>query len=518
MGLFNKFKEGGIMDTIKCEEQDDFLIWKWRPNAEAGPNESRKETSIRNGSSLIVRRGQVCVFQYAGGGFDLKVGPLTERISTDNMPVLAGLVGTLFAGGTPYPAEIYFINVQTSLSVPFFVEKVRLVPPPEMNMPNATLNVAVKGLFNFEISKDQEGIEHLLDAFGGVDTPMYVLEDRVRQVIPESVGSIVARVPKAMGIGLLDMDSSKSDIGTYITSIIKDPKTNNNLEHRLGVKILGVNITEVIYDEDSDAYLMLKEYALMQHNSNKMSFQYGQEQQKTAIYGAQKQREMLDADVTARNATVLGTAGIQMEHMQDQLARMREEGQFAQHSQTIEASRQARLGTESAFINAHALDQQTEVMKTGLENMGSMGAMNLGGGDGHMNPAGIMTGMMMGSAVAGQMGQMMGQMGGMMQQNMAQAGQPQQAPPPIPGQQTQAVAYYLNVNNQQYGPVGIQGIAQMVQAGQVTGDTLAWCEGMSAWAPAKTIPALQALFAPAPGSVPPPIPPVPPVPPVPPTV
>ena len=29
MGLFNK-KEGGLMDVIRCDEQD-YLIWKWRP-------------------------------------------------------------------------------------------------------------------------------------------------------------------------------------------------------------------------------------------------------------------------------------------------------------------------------------------------------------------------------------------------------------------------------------------------------------------------------------------------------
>ena len=30
MGLFNKKKEGGILDVIRCD-QEEYLVWKWRP-------------------------------------------------------------------------------------------------------------------------------------------------------------------------------------------------------------------------------------------------------------------------------------------------------------------------------------------------------------------------------------------------------------------------------------------------------------------------------------------------------
>lgn len=536
MGLFNKFKEGGVMDTIQCEKDPaEYLIWKWRPNADAGPGQSRKENTIRSGSSLIVKDGQAAIFQYPQGGYDIFIDQQNTRLSTDNLPVLAGLVGTLFAGGSPFPAQVYFVNLATAQKIPFFIQNIRLSPPPQqtygdMNMEFFDLRVDVKGVITMAVPRDAESIRKLVRAFGGNDTPLYEWEDRVRASIPDAVREIVSLAPSGMRKPLLSLDTCGREMGVWIQKMLTDPESPNNLTDE-GLFIKSISINEVVYDKESETYQQLREYAALDHQANlekraqtsKAGIlekeaeanmrQYNVEQQRTAIFGAQKQREILATDVDVRNETTRMQAGIQMEHMQDQLARMREEGQFAQHSQTIEASRQARLGTESAFINAHALDQQTDVMKTGLENMGSMGAMNFGGGDGHMNPAGMMTGMMMGSAVAGQMGQMMGQMGGMMQQNMAQAGQVQAGPPPIPGQAQQAIAYYLYLNNQQYGPVGIQAIAQMVRAGQVNGETLAWCEGMAAWAPAKTVPSLQALFAPPPGSVPPPIPPVPPVPP-----
>ena len=122
--------------------------------------------------------------------------------------------------------------------------------------------------------------------------------------------------------------------------------------------------------------------------------------------------------------------------------------------------------------------------------------------------------MMMGASVAGQVGNMMNQMGGQMAQNMASAGQTQQAPPPLPNQMA-AVPYYLYVNNAQMGPCDVNTIAQMVGSGQANGDTLGWCEGMAAWTPLKQIPALSSLFQ-RPAGGPPPIPGMPPVPPVPP--
>lgn len=203
-------------------------------------------------------------------------------------------------------------------------------------------------------------------------------------------------------------------------------------------------------------------------------------------------------------------ADIQMKHVQDMIARMREEGQFAQRMQTEQATKQAGLGSESAYINAHSINKQSEVLKTGMENIGQMGSMDFGNGNGHMNPAGMMTGMMMGAAMGQQIGGMMNQMGQTMQQGMEGAGQPQQTPPPIPTHQQRI--YYLAINGSQYGPCDVNALSQMLASGQINGDTLAWQQGMANWQPMKQIPELNSLLAPTGGSTPPPIPNIPPVP------
>ena len=49
MGIFGNRSEGGLMDIIRCDEQE-YLVWKWRPSGE--PLSTKKENAIRYGSSL----------------------------------------------------------------------------------------------------------------------------------------------------------------------------------------------------------------------------------------------------------------------------------------------------------------------------------------------------------------------------------------------------------------------------------------------------------------------------------
>lgn len=180
---------------------------------------------------------------------------------------------------------------------------------------------------------------------------------------------------------------------------------------------------------------------------------------------------------------------------------------------TDAAAHRSNLASESQYMDAHQVNVQADVMKTGLNNMGQMGAMNLGGGDGHMNPAGMMTGMMMGTAVAGQMGKMMNNMGNTINQNMQPQQPQQQTPPPMPGAvpppmpQQNVQQFYVNVNGQQYGPYDVNTLVQMAQNGQINAQTMVWCDGMSAWAPIANVPALAAMFqTQQSGAMPPPMP------------
>lgn len=89
----------------------------------------------------------------------------------------------------------------------------------------------------------------------------------------------------------------------------------------------------------------------------------------------------------------------------------------------------------------------------------------------------------MGMAMCQQIPQMM---------NAATAASSQQAPPPLPKE----TVYFLAINGQKYGPYTVSQLQQFIPTGQVTGQTLVWCQGMPQWAPASTRPDIAPLFPP----------------------
>jgi hypothetical protein len=164
--------------------------------------------------------------------------------------------------------------------------------------------------------------------------------------------------------------------------------------------------------------------------------------------------------------------------------------------QREESQRFQRLQTETQFIAAHQLDQQSSVLRTAANNLGEMSTMNLGTGGG-FNPVGMMTGL----AVGGVMG---GQMAGMMNSAGAAMTQPPVMPPPLP-----QVQYSVNINGQTSGPFMLNQLQELARSGQLTPATYVWKPGMANWDSAGNVAELVGLFA----AAPPPPPPPPPLPP-----
>ena len=166
---------------------------------------------------------------------------------------------------------------------------------------------------------------------------------------------------------------------------------------------------------------------------------------------------------------------------------------------TEQYERVSKLSAESQFIQAHAINQQAEVLKTAAQSMGQMGGMDLGGGGG-MNPAGMMMGMAMGGAMANQMTGMMNNFSQPQQQAPAMS-----TPPPMPN----ATMFTVAINGQQYGPYNMQQLQQLVQNGQMNNQTYVWKQGMTNWEMAANVPELASLFGVGTMAPPPPMPPMP---------
>lgn len=149
MGLFSR-SEGGIMDVIRCDEVD-FLVWKWRPSNQSSRT-TKKENAIRWGSSIRVKDGEVAILMYrqkTGAVQDIIVGPYDDILKTDNLPVLTGILGTVYDGKSPFQAEVYYINTAGVIQVPFHVPYFSVYDP---RFHDFSCPVAARGKITFSIS------------------------------------------------------------------------------------------------------------------------------------------------------------------------------------------------------------------------------------------------------------------------------------------------------------------------------------------------------------------------------
>lgn len=372
MAIFKKQVVGSFMNEIRCDEPS-YLIWKWHP-AGTQPGNNNRENAIRWGASLRVKDGEVAVFVYNqkdGTMQDYIEGPYDEIIRTANLPVLANIIGLAYDGGTPFQAEIYFINrariVQIKFGVPFFdVYDPRFI---DFGVP-----VAVRGTISFQIQDYREFIKlNRLHNFSLED-----FQKQIRDTVIRYVKDTIANAPSAHNIPVIQIESKTAQINDAVEYDISE-----RLKESFGILVSGVDIGAIEIDKTSEGYRQLM-------------------------------------------AVTKDVAAIRVEaETQDYVERLRiqrEEGQYAMHKQA-----------QTANIGAFQVEKQAEVGVAGAQALGQMGAngagdVNLSGGGDGFNMAAVMASMAVGGAVGQNIaGAMNNIMGGINQQTT-----PGAVPPPIP--------------------------------------------------------------------------------------
>ena len=346
MILFANKSEGGLLDVIRCDEQE-YLVWKWKPSATA--NSSNKENAIRYGSSLRVKDGELAVFVYQqnqGTIQDYIIGPHDDTIRTANFPVLTSIVGAAFGGSSPFQAEIYFINLAGNNQIKFGIPYFDVFDPrfPELGVP-----CAVRGSMTFNLTDYKSFIK--LNRLREFDLEDF--KNQIKGFFIRKAKSIVLNIPLDENIPVMQLERKIDEIGELVKSKIKAV-----LEDDFGINFKRIDISALELDKENPHYLQLKKST------------------------ADQQTKFIEAKTD-----------IEIENLDETLRINRKD---------------VELGVEGKNFQVHQLNKQSEVLKTAAENLGEMGNINLGGGDsGGLNPVGLLVGMGIGGTMGNQMGGMM---------------------------------------------------------------------------------------------------------------
>ena len=500
MGLFGKKdgerapkkNEGGLMDSIRCDETD-YLIWKWRPKGQES-NSTNKENAIRYGSSLSVKDGEFAVFLYNKkdeSQVDFIEGPHNDTIKTANFPVLANMVGLAFGGGTPFQAEIYFINMAGLVQVQFAVPYFDVFDP---RLPDFPISMAVRGSFVFGIADCKKFIK--LHRLANFDLDQF--KTQIKDALTKYVKAVAANIPDGSyggsPIPVVQMERRILQVNDIVQQYV-EPKFSNTY----GVELKSFDITDLDVDKTCEGYKKVKELTADYTEQSLKA------QQRINV-GNLEETNRLQMEAMKENQK------IQMQNMEETLRINREEGQYAQRKQTdinmyaqqqqVDVNAYAqKLGAQTSNIGAFGMTKQVELGKASADAMGKMGAagnVNLGSvGAAGFNPGAMMANMAMGQVVgngmANMMGNAFGQMGNIAGQNV----------PPVPG--VGGMMYNVAENGVSTGPYSVAQLRQMAASGKFTKDSLVWTQGMAEWAAASKVAELSVIFA---GSIPPVPPPL----------
>jgi membrane protease subunit (stomatin/prohibitin family) len=345
MGIFTNKTEGGLMDVIRCDEQE-YLVWKWKPSGSA--NTTKKENAIRYGSSLRVKDGELAVFFYQqnnGTIQDFIIGPYDDTIKTANFPILTSIVGSAFGGSSPFQAEIYFINLAGNNQIKFGIPYFDVFDP---RFPDLGVPCAVRGNLTFNLTDYKSFIK--LNRLREFDLEAF--KNQIKDFFIRKAKSIVLNIPIDENIPVMQLERKIDDIGDLVKSKIKTA-----LEEDFGINLKRIDISALELDKESPHYQQLKKSTA---------------DQQTKFIEAKTDIEIENLDETMR---------IKRKDME--------------------------MGVEGKNFQVHQLNKSADVLKTAAENLGEMSNVNLGGGGG-LNPAGLMMGMGIGGAMGNQIGGMMG--------------------------------------------------------------------------------------------------------------
>lgn len=144
-----------IFDVVEyASEMQDELVHRF-------PEEGIAD--LRIGSQVIVRESQKAVFFRDGHALDV-FGPGRHTISTNNIPLLVGLIGKLFNDRTPFTAEVYYVSMKE-----FSDEKWGTPQPIIVRNPGMGLGVALLqgfGTYSYQVKDPQQFITQIVGAQG----------------------------------------------------------------------------------------------------------------------------------------------------------------------------------------------------------------------------------------------------------------------------------------------------------------------------------------------------------------
>lgn len=188
---------------------------------------------FRLGSQLVVRESQRAVFFRDGKALDV-FGPGRYTISTNNIPLLTGLLGLPFGGDSPFRAEVYFVSMREFTDMKWGSQQPLVYRDTELGM----VRLRAFGTYSMKVADPQVFVNEIVGTRGSYQTS--AIEDFLRSVILNEFNDILGDAQTS----ILDIQRMTREIADGTRAALADDFS------RLGLDLITFQISAITPPEE----------------------------------------------------------------------------------------------------------------------------------------------------------------------------------------------------------------------------------------------------------------------------
>jgi len=200
-----------VLDLIQwTDERPDEIV---RRVPETGSGE------FRLGSQLVVRENQSAVFVRDGKALDA-FGPGRHTLSTNNIPLLGGIIGAAFGGRSPFTAEVFFVSTKEFTGLKWGTPTPMTFSDTQLGM----VRLRAFGTFSIRVTHPTLFVNYIVGARGGYSISN--IEDFLRSIIVSNFNDILGDMKST----LTDLPGMMLDLNNVSRASLSDDFDRIGLE------------------------------------------------------------------------------------------------------------------------------------------------------------------------------------------------------------------------------------------------------------------------------------------------
>lgn len=223
-----------LFDVIKKKKDDQNIIWRY------------PKRNFNTGSKLIVDESQEALFYSTGKALDL-FGPGKYTLSTNNIPIIRGLLNLPTGGKTPFTCDVYFIDKTVQKFKWGTSSRLEFLEP----VYNFPISIGACGEIRFQVEDSRKFIVKLVGIKNKFDTKS--VDDFFQDQMLVKVKSYLNNIITKEKICIFEIDGKLDEISITLKELL-----DKDFEE-YGIKLEKFFLTNISKPEDDKQYLKFKE-------------------------------------------------------------------------------------------------------------------------------------------------------------------------------------------------------------------------------------------------------------------